>query len=172
VSRIDDITFELQGLLAGIEQARAHAITADGQAQEICRRAAGAGFTAMAAGMTRVREAIGDIQSSLSGLTGAIGEAARVTAAIPQEASPEAAITGLAPVREAFAAARGAAAGAASQVDEAQRLVVTTLQGGQPGPVLATLTNIKQVLALLVQRTGDAGRLVDVVIGEARQLGN
>lgn len=46
------------------------------------------------------------------------------------------------------------------------------LQGGQPGPLLQDLEAIKQVLVLVVQRTGGARQAIEAAIAHARQLGS
>lgn len=159
-------------MMTGVERAQGLAAAADSQAQEVALRAAGAGFVAVAAGVARVRNAITSVQDGLGGLAGAIGEATNTAAAVPNEASPQETIAGLAPVRSSVDAARDAAAGAITQIGEAQQIVVMVLQGGQPGPLLQALDGIKQVLVLLVQRTGGARQAVEEAIAEARQLGS
>jgi hypothetical protein len=171
VSHIEKITGELRALMAGVERARGLAAAADSQAQEVTLRAAGAGFAAVAAGMVRVRNAITGIQGGLGGLAGSVGEAARATAAVPREATPQETIAGLTPVVSAADSARDAATGAIAQVGEAQQLVTVILQGGQPGPLLQALESIKQVLVLVVTRTGAARQFIEAAIAEARQLG-
>ncbi len=91
---------------------------------------------------------------------------------MPHEATPQETIVGLTPVQSAVDAARDAAARAITQVGEAQQLVAMILQGGQPGPLLQALDSIKQVLVLVVQRTGGARQSIEAAIAEARQLGS
>ncbi|NBE85304.1 DUF6244 family protein [Micromonospora rubida] len=172
MSHIEKITGELRALMTGVERAQGLAAAADNQAQEVALRAAGAGFAAVAAGMTRVRSAITGLQGGLNSLYGSIGEATKTTAAIPHKATPHETISGLTPVQAAVAGARDAAAGAIAQVGEAQQLVTMILQGGQPGPLLQSMESIKQVLVLVVQRTGTARQYVEAAIAEARQLGS
>ncbi|MEU8408026.1 DUF6244 family protein [Micromonospora sp. NPDC048842] len=172
MSQIEKITGELRALMTGVERAQGLAAAADSQAQEVALRAAGAGFVAVAAGVARVRNAITGIQGGLGSLAGSIGEAAKATAAVPNEATPQQTIAGLAPVQSAMDAARDAAAGAITGVGEAQQLVAVVLQGGQPGPLLQALEAIKQVLVLMVQRTGGARQAVEAAIAQARQLGS
>ena len=171
VSQIEGIAGALRGLMTGVERARGLAAAVDNQAQEVAMRAAAAGFAAVAVGMTRVRGAVSTVQGSLGGLAETIGEATAATASVPYEATPQETIGGLAPVQSAVDRARDAAAGAIVEVGEVQRLVVMVLQGGQPGPLLQGLASIKDVLVLLVQRTGTVRQLVDAAIVEARQLG-
>ncbi|TDC58600.1 hypothetical protein E1258_20530 [Micromonospora sp. KC207] len=171
MSHIEKIAGELRALMAGVERARGLAAAVDRQAQEVTLRAAGAGFAAVAAGMVRVRSAITGIQGGLGSLAGSIGEAAKATGAVPREATPQETIAGLAPVLSAADSARDAAAGAIAQVGEAQQFVAMVLQGGQPGPLLQALESVKQVLVLVVQRTGAARQFVEAAIAEARQLG-
>ncbi|MBQ1050789.1 DUF6244 family protein [Verrucosispora sp. WMMA2044] len=172
MSHVDKITGELRALLTGVERAQGLAAAADRQTQEVAVRAAGAGFAAVAAGLTRVRSAVTAIQGGLGSLSGAIGEATKATAAVPREATPQETISGLAPVQAAVDSARDAAAGTIKQVGEAQQLVTMVLQGGQPGPLLQALESIKQVLVLVVQRTGTARQYVEAAVAEARQLGS
>ncbi|GIJ80360.1 hypothetical protein Xph01_47920 [Micromonospora phaseoli] len=172
VSQIEKITGELRALMTGVERAQGLAAAADSQAQEVALRAAGAGFVAVAAGVARVRNAITSIQSGLRSLASSIGEATKATAAVPNEATAQETIAGLAPVQSAVDAARDAAAGAITGVGEAQQLVVMVLQGGQPGPLLQALDSIKQVLVLVVARTGGARQAIEAAIAEARQLGS
>ncbi|MCM0676122.1 DUF6244 family protein [Micromonospora phytophila] len=172
MSQIEKITGELRALMAGVERAQGLTAAADSQAQEVALRAAGAGFVAVAAGVARVRNAITGIQGRLGSLAGSIGEATKATAAVPNEATPQETIAGLAPVQSAVDAARDAAAGAITGIGEAQQLVAVILQGGQPGPLLHALDGIKQVLVLVVQRTGGARQSIDAAIAEARQLGS
>lgn len=122
--------------------------------------------------MARVRNAITGIQGGLGRLAGSIGEATTAAAAVPNEATPQETIAGLAPVQSAVDAARDAAAGAITGVGEAQQLVAMVLQGGQPGPLLQALEAIKQVLVLVVQRTGGARQAIEAAIAQARQLGS
>ncbi|PZV97259.1 hypothetical protein SAMN05443287_10543 [Micromonospora phaseoli] len=172
MSQIEKITGELRALMTGVERAQGLAAAADSQAQEVALRAAGAGFVAVAAGVARVRNAITSIQSGLRSLASSIGEATKATAAVPNEATAQETIAGLAPVQSAVDAARDAAAGAITGVGEAQQLVVMVLQGGQPGPLLQALDSIKQVLVLVVARTGGARQAIEAAIAEARQLGS
>ncbi|MFI0794191.1 MULTISPECIES: DUF6244 family protein [Micromonospora] len=172
MSHIEKITGELRALTSGVERAQGLAAAADRQAQEVALRAAGAGFVAVAAGVARVRNAITGIQGGLGGLAGSIGEATKATMAVPHEATPQETIAGLAPVQSAVRGARDVAAGAITQVDEARQLVTMILQGGQPGPLLQALDSIKQVLVLVVARTGGARQSIEAAIAEARQLGS
>ncbi|SCL25733.1 hypothetical protein GA0070616_3165 [Micromonospora nigra] len=172
MSQVEKIAGELRALMTGVERAQGLAAAADGQAQEVALRAAGAGFVAVAAGVARVRNAITGIQVGLGTLAGSIGEATKAIAAVPNEASPQETIAGLVPVQSAVDAARDAAAGAITGVGEAQQLVAMVLQGGQPGPLLQVLDSIKQVLVLVVARTGGARQAVEAAIAQARQLGS
>ncbi|MEH1101963.1 DUF6244 family protein [Micromonospora sp. CPCC 205561] len=172
MSHIEKITGELRALTTGVDRAQTLAAAADNQAQEVALRAAGAGFAAVAAGLARVRGAISEIRGGLGGLATTIAEAARATAAVPQQASPQETIAGLAPVRSAIDGIRDAATATAAQVGETRQLVVAVLQGGQPGPLLQSLESIRQVLALMVQRTATARQPVETAIAEARQLGS
>lgn len=172
MSQIEKITGELRALTVGVERAQGSAAAADRQAQKTASRAAGAGFVAVAAGVARVRNAITGIQGGLGRLAGSIGEATTAAAAVPNEATPQETIAGLAPVQSAVDAARDAAAGAITGVGEAQQLVAMVLQGGQPGPLLQALEAIKQVLVLVVQRTGGARQAIEAAIAQARQLGS
>ncbi|TDC61057.1 hypothetical protein E1258_12715 [Micromonospora sp. KC207] len=171
MSHIENIAGELRGLMAGVERAQGLAAAADRQAQEVSLRAAGAGFAAVAAGAVRVRRAIIGIQGGLGGLGGSLGEAAKATAAVPNEATPQETIAGLAPVQSAVDKARETAAGVITGVGEAQQLVAGILRGGQPGPLLQALDSIKQVLVLVVAGTGGARQSIEAAIAEARQLG-
>ena len=172
MSHIEKITGELRALMTGVERARGLAAAADSQAQEVALRAAGAGFLAVAAGMTRVRSAITGIQGGLGSLSGSIGEATKAAAAVPHEATTQETISGLTPVQAAVESVRVATAGAITQVGEAQQLVTVILQGGQPASLLQALDGIKQVLVLVVQRTGVARQSIEAAIAEARQLGS
>ncbi|WP_431973388.1 DUF6244 family protein [Micromonospora haikouensis] len=172
MSHIEKITGELRALMAGVERAQTLVAAARNQAQEVALRAAGAGFVAVAAGVTRVGSAIAEIQGSLVGLSGSIGEATKATAAVPREATPQETIAGLAPVQGAVDSVRDATTGTITKVGETQQLVAMILQGGQPGPLLQALDGIKQVLVLVVQRTGTARQDIEAAIVEARQLGS
>lgn len=172
MSHIEKITAELRAMMTGVERAQGLAAAADSQAQEVALRAAGAGFVAVAAGVARVRNAITSIHGGLGSLAGSIGEATKATAAVPNEATPQETIAGLAPVQSAVDAARDAAAGVITQAGEAQQFVAMVLQGGQPGPLLQALDSIKQVLVLVVARTGGARQAIEAAIAEARQLGS
>ncbi|MGW0505940.1 DUF6244 family protein [Micromonospora sp. NPDC003241] len=172
MSDIEKITTDLRALMAGVERAQGLAAAADRQVQEVSLRAAGSGFAAVAAGLTRVRGAVSAIQGGLGNLSGSIGEAAKATAAVPQQATPQETISGLTPVHAAVDIARDTAAGVGKQVGEAQQLVTMVLQGGQPGPLLQALEGIKQILVLVIQRTGTARQHVEAAVAEARQLGS
>lgn len=171
MSQVEEIATELGALTAGVEQAQGQAAAAGRQAEEVARQAAGAGFVAVATGMLAVQQAIAEIQGRLGNLGGLIGEAAKATAAVPQEGSPQESIAGLTPVQERLDRAREAASATIEQVDKTQRLVTVTLQGGQPGPMLSALQNITQVLVPLTQRMSSARQSTDVAIVRARQLG-
>jgi hypothetical protein len=172
VSHIEKITGDLRALTAGVERAQRLAAAADSQAQEVALRATGAGFVAVAAGVARVRSTIAGIQGSLGALAGSLAEAAKATAAVPNEATPQQTVAGLAPVQSTVDSARQAAAGAITRIGEAQQLVTVVLQGGQPGPLLQALDGVKQVLTLVVQRTTGARQSVEAAIAEARRLGS
>ncbi|TDB81554.1 DUF6244 family protein [Micromonospora sp. KC721] len=172
MSHIEMVTGELRALMTGVEKAQGLAAAADGQAQQVTLRAAGAGFAAVAAGMARVRGAIASIQAGLGGLAGSIGEATKMTAAVAREATPQETIRGLAPVQDRVDSAREAAAAVITQVGAARQLAAVVLQGGQPGPLLQSLENIKQVLVSVVQRANSARQAVEVAVAEARQLGS
>ncbi|WBB70728.1 DUF6244 family protein [Micromonospora sp. WMMD812] len=172
MTQVETITGELQALANGAERAQGLTAAADNQAQEIALKAAGAGFAAVAAGMTRVRAAIGDIRGGLSGLGTAIDEASKATAAVPREATPQDTVAALAPVQQGIIGAREASAATITQIGTVQQLVTTVLHGGQPGPLLQALDGIKQVLALLAQRASAAEQAVEAAIAEARRLGS
>lgn len=172
MSHIEMVTGELRILMTGVERAQGLAAAADNQAQQVALRAAGAGFAAVAAGMARVRDSIASVQGGLGGLAGSIGEATKMTAAVPREATPEETIAGLLPVQAGVDSARDAAAAVIAQVGEAQQLVAMVLQGGQPGPLLQSLESVKQVLVSVVQRAGSARQTVEAAVAEARQLGS
>ncbi|WP_320068860.1 DUF6244 family protein [Micromonospora sp. RTGN7] len=172
MSHVEKITGELRALTTGVERAQGLAAAAHKQAQELALRAAGSGFAAVAAGMVRVQGAISEIQGGLGGLAASIGEATKATAAVPHQATPQETIAGLAPVRSAVDGVRDTTAKTIARIGEAQQLATIVLQGGQPGPMLSGLAGIKQVLTLLVQRTGTARQAVEVAIVEARQLGS
>ncbi|GGM03615.1 MULTISPECIES: hypothetical protein [Micromonospora] len=57
MSSVEEITGELRTLLTGVERAQSLTAAADHQAQETAARAAATGFTAVAAGIARVRSA-------------------------------------------------------------------------------------------------------------------
>ncbi|MGC4807181.1 DUF6244 family protein [Micromonospora sp. DT233] len=172
MSQIDKIAGELRGLMAGAERSRGLAAAVDNKAQEVMIRAGSSGFTAVAAGMVRVRAAVSTIQGGLGGVAEAVSEAAAATAAVPQKGSPQETISGLLPVKSSIVRARDAATGAIAQIGEAKQLVAMVLQGGQPGPMLQALDGVREVVVLMVQRTGTAGELVDAAIAEAGQLGS
>ncbi|MFY1703016.1 DUF6244 family protein [Micromonospora sp. WMMA1923] len=172
MSSIEEITGELRTLGTGVERAQSLTAAADNQAREIAARAAGTGFTAVAAGMARVRAAIATIHSGLGGLAGAVGEATTATTNVPREATPQESIAALAPVGQGIASAREAATATIGHVDQARQLVGALLQGGQPGPLLQALDSVKQVLVLLIQRGTAAQQAVEAAISQARQLGS
>ncbi|MEO3778212.1 DUF6244 family protein [Micromonospora sp. B11E3] len=172
MSHVEKITGELRALTTGVERAQGLAAAARQQAQEVALRAAGAGFAAVAAGVARVQGAISEIQDGLGGLATSIGAATKTTASVPQQATPQETITGLTPVLDAVDGARDATARVIDQVGEAQRLATLVLQGGQPGPMLAGLESVKQVLTMVLQRTGAARQSVEAAIAEARRLGS
>ncbi|MGI5147229.1 DUF6244 family protein [Plantactinospora sp. CA-294935] len=172
MSNIEKIAGELRALSAGVERAQGQAAAADNHAREIAMRAAGSGFVAVGAGMSRVRNAIAGVQARLGELDGLMGEAVKAATAVPQGVSPAETIAGLTPVQSTVAGARDTIAGIIAQVAEAQQLVTVALQGGEPGPMLSALESIKQVLAQVGQRTAMARQFVDEAIVEARQLGS
>ncbi|MEU8300884.1 DUF6244 family protein [Micromonospora sp. NPDC048909] len=172
MSQVEKIAGELHALTAGVERAQGLTAAADNQAQEVALRAAGAGFAAVAAGMARVRSAIGDIRGGLTALAVAVDEATKGTASVPREATPQDTIGALAPVQQGIIGAREASAATIAQVDAAKQLAAALLQGGQPGPILQSLESIKQVLALMTQRAVTAQQTVEAAIAEARRLGS
>ena len=135
-------------------------------------RAAGAGFAAVAAGIARVRAAVSTIQGGLGSLATAVGEATKAAASVPRQATPHETIAGLAPVQQGIASARETTTATITHVDNARQLVSVALHGGQPGPLLQALDSIKQVLVLLVQRSGTAQQAVEAATSQARQLGS
>ncbi|MEV5768698.1 DUF6244 family protein [Micromonospora sp. NPDC052213] len=171
MASIEKITGELRALAAGVERAHRLAAAVDGQAQEVAVRAAGAGFTAVAAGIARVRAAVSTIQGELGSLATAVGEATKTAASVPQQATPQETIAALAPVQQGLASARETTTATIAHVDNARHLVSAALHGGQPGPLLQSLDGIKQVLVLLVQRTGTAQQAVEAATNQARQVG-
>ncbi|GAB3153343.1 hypothetical protein GCM10027290_45940 [Micromonospora sonneratiae] len=169
MSHIEKITGELRTLMTGVERAHGLTTVTDHKAQEVARRAADAGFTAVAMGMTQVREAIILLQNGLGSLAVSISEATKATAVVPNGASPQDAATGLSLVQGAVDSVRNAAASAIAQADEVRRIVVAVLQGGQPGPLLQTLANVREMLTLVAQRT--ARQSVETAVAEAHRLG-
>ncbi|MFG1776862.1 DUF6244 family protein [Micromonospora sp. NPDC049048] len=172
MSNIEKINAELSALTAGTDRARGLTAAAGNQAQEVGVRAAGAGFAAVAVGMVRVRDAITEIQAGLGRLSTSIGEAAQAAAAVPRQGTPQETVAGLAPVRSALDSARDAGTGVIGQVGEAQQLVTAVLHGGEPGPLLQALEGAKQVVVLIVQRTGSTRQVVEAATAEARRLGS
>ncbi|KXK62289.1 hypothetical protein AWW66_09125 [Micromonospora rosaria] len=172
MSTVEEITGELHALLAGVERAQGLTAAADNQAQEVAVRAAGTGFTAVAAGIARVRNALATVQAGLTALATSAGEAVKASTTVPRGATPQETIAALAPVQQGVTAAREACIATISHVDEARQLVSAVLQGGQPGPLLQTLDSVKQVLVLLVQRTQSARQAVEATVDRARQLGS
>ncbi|WP_434740417.1 DUF6244 family protein [Micromonospora sp. SH-82] len=171
MSTVEEVTGELRTLLTGVERAQSLASAADNQAQGIATRAAGAGFVAVAAGLARVRSAIASIQGGLATLATTGGEAARATAAVSREATPQESIAALGPVQQGVTAARESCTATIGHVDTARQLVTAVLQGGEPGPLLQALDSIKQTLVLVVQRTHSAQQAVEATVNHARRLG-
>jgi hypothetical protein len=172
VSSIEEITGELHALAAGVERAQRLAAAVDSQAQKVAARATSAGYAAVAAGIVRVRAAVSTIQGGLASLATAVGEATRAAASVPRQATPHETITGMASVQQGIASAREATTATITHVDNARHLVSAALHGGQPGPLLQPLDSIKQVLVLLVQRSGTAQQAVEAATNQARQLGS
>ncbi|MER7420989.1 DUF6244 family protein [Micromonospora peucetia] len=172
MSSIEEITRELHALTAGVERAQRLAVAADSQAQDVAVRAASAGFAAVAAGIARVRAAVSTIQGGLGSLATAVGEATKAAASVPRQATPQETIAGLAPVQQGIANAHETTTATITHVDNARQLVSAALYGGQPGPLLQALDSIKQVLVLLVQRSGTAQKAVETATNQARQLGS
>jgi hypothetical protein len=171
MSHIEKITGELQAMAVGVDRAQANAAAADARAQEVAARAARSGFTGIAAGVTRLRHAIGEIRTRLASVDGSINEAATLVAAAPKEMSPEQTIAVLTPVQQKVDAVRDGMAAAIAKVDETKQLAATVLRGGQPGPMISALDSIKQVLVLVTQRAGTAKHHVETGVGEAQQIG-
>lgn len=172
MSDIDTISNELRALAAGLDKAQANAAAADSRAQEIAARAARSGFTGIAAGVSRIREAIREIRGRLAGVSRSVSEAAAPVAAAPKELSPQQTVVVLTPATEKITAARDGIAATVAKVDEAQRLTAAALQGGQPGPMLAALEAVKQVLIQVAQRCAVANQQVGAAIAAARQVGD
>lgn len=172
MSDIDAITSELRALAAGVDKAQANAAAADSQAQEIAARATRSGFTGIAMGMSRIREAIREVRAGLAGVSRSVSEATAPVAAAPKERSPQQTVAVLTPAAGKIAAARDGIAAAVAKVDEAQRLTAAVLQGGQPGPMLAALEATRKVLIQVAQRCAAANQQVDAASVAARQIGN
>lgn len=172
MSIIDKIHSELGALTAGVDKARGLTAAAGSQAQEVGARAAGAGFAAVAVGMARVRDAIQNVQAGFGRFSASIGEAAKATAAVPRQSTPQETVAGLAPVQSALDNARDAGTQVISQLGDVQQLVRAVLHGGQPGPLLQTLNEAKQIVVLLVERTGTTRQAIEAAVAEARRLGS
>jgi hypothetical protein len=171
MSHIEKITGELRTMIAGVDKAHANAVAADGKAQEVAARAARSGFTGIAAGMTRVRDAIAEIRARLTNMSGSINEAVTAVGAAAGELSPEQTIAVLSPAQEKLSSVHSGLAATITKVEETRRLVAVVLQGGQPGPMLSALENIKQILVLVAQRGDTARQHLETAVGEARQVG-
>jgi len=171
VSHIEKITDELRAMSAGVDKAQANTAVADGIAQKIATRAAGAGFAGIAAGMSGVRNAIGEIRVRIAAAGGSITQAATAVVAAPREMSPEQTIAVLAPVQQTIDVTHAQVAAAVAKVDEAKQLAAAVLRGGQPGPMLSALEAVKQILVLVAQRAGSTKQQVQTGVGEARQTG-
>ncbi|MGC5031135.1 DUF6244 family protein [Micromonospora sp. DT229] len=172
MSLTDSIRDDLQTMAEGVATAQQGAAAVDHAVEQIAARAVGAGFAGIAVGLTRVREQVGQVRARLSTIGGILGEASRSVSAVPQQPSPQEAITALTPLVAALAAADGAVETAAAGIEEARRLVAAALQGGQPGPTLARLQQVGQGLAAVRARGGEARHHVDAALAQARQVGD
>jgi Family of unknown function (DUF6244) len=171
VSDIETISNELHAIAGAVDRAQAATASTGGRAQEIAARAAQSGFTGIAAGMSQIRDVVGEIRVRLADVNRTVAEAAALVAAVPKEPSPDRIIAALVPAGEKVSAARQGVAAVVARVDETQRLVAGVLQGGRPGPMLAALAAIKQVLVEVAQRCDAADKQVGTAISAAGQVG-
>jgi hypothetical protein len=171
VSHIEKITGDLRAMATGVDSARANAAAADSKAQEIAVRAAGSGFAGIAANMSRVRDAIGEVQASLTGTGRTIAEAASAVAAVPKETSPDQAVAVLSPVQEKIGGIRDGVTATVAKVEDAKRRAVVALRGGQPGAMVSALDAVARVLLLVAQRAGTAKQHIETAVREARHVG-
>jgi hypothetical protein len=168
----DTIIGELRAIQAGIDKAQSTAAATDSEAEKVAVRAAAAGFSMIAVGMSQVREAIRQVQARLGSIGGSVNEASAFVTAAPKEPSPAQVLAVLTRTVEKMNAAHGEIAACIGKVDETKLLIMRVLQGGDPGPMLSMLDTIKQILVLLAQRGGTAKQSLTTAINEARQTGN
>ncbi|MGI5211790.1 DUF6244 family protein [Plantactinospora sp. CA-290183] len=172
MSQTDAISGELRAMLAGIDRAQSTAAATQHEAEQVAAKAAAAGFTGIAAGMTQVREAIRDLQARLNSAGGSVNDASAAVAAVPKEASPAEVITALTRVTDKIDTAHQGVGSSVSRVDETRTLVTRVLQGGDPGPLLSMLGTIKEILTSVAQRGGVAKQTLTTAVNDARRMGN
>ncbi|MGX7676606.1 DUF6244 family protein [Plantactinospora sp. DSM 117369] len=172
MSRTDAISSELRAMRAGLDRAHSAAAAADQEAGQVAARAAAAGFSGVAVGVSRVQEAIRELRNALSRVDDTVSKALALVGAVPKEASPAEVIDALSRVEDTVGAAGERVGSSVNKVDETRSLVARVLQGGDPGPLLSMLGSIKEILVMVGQRGGAARQALEPAINDARRTGS
>ncbi|WP_194820964.1 DUF6244 family protein [Micromonospora sp. S-DT3-3-22] len=171
MSLIDGIIGDLKAMAAGVASTEQHVRAVNDAVEQIAVRAAAAGFTAVAAGLTPARGVLGQVQAQLTSIGGVLGETARVVAAVPQQSSPQEVTAVLASVAAALTVVDNGIAASTAQIGQARQYVVGALRGGQPGPTLAGLQRVNDLLHVLRTRGEAARHAVNAALTQARHVG-
>jgi len=172
MSNLEDIAADIRALRTGVDRARTDTAAANHHAEEIIKRAMAAGFGGIAQNLSRVRDAIGEIQAGLARADATINDVDRSVTGAPREPSPEQTITVLNPALHGVTTIRDTIAATISKITDVQRLVASVLDGGTPGPLLARLNDIRQTLIMVSQRCDAGKEHIGAAITQARQTGH
>jgi len=167
----ETVATDLQTITTGLGRAQTITTGLDKEAERITAQAAGAGFTAIAAAMSQIRTAIGELHARLHAATDAVRDTAASVDHARNEASPHEVITALSPAVDRTDTAHREITAALGKADDTQRLVSQALRGGNPGPMLSLLNELKQTLAGERQHLEQARHHLTEAIAQARQLG-
>jgi uncharacterized phage infection (PIP) family protein YhgE len=172
VSLFKEIRDELAAMGAAIGSAQNTAAEAEDAAEQIADRAAAAGFTGIADGMSQVRDAVQEIRARLSSADDELGQVYAPIDTAPTKETPEQVVGAVAPATQHIGSVYETIAATIDKVDDTGQLVAAVLDGGEPGPMLSRLDAIKQELEQVASRCDTAKRHVETVLAEARQTGD
>lgn len=171
MSQTETVATELQAITTGLGRARTATASLDQEVERIAARAAGAGFTAIAAAMSQVRTAINEARARIHTATDAVHDAATAVRNAPNEGSPQQVIAALTPAADSTDTIQREITAALGRADDTHRLVNQVLQGSNPGPMLSLINDLKQTLVTERQRAQQVKQHLAEAVSRARQLG-
>ena len=161
----------LRVMQTGIEVTRTRGSAADNEVERIIARAALAGFSTIAVGMTQVREAIRQTHTTLAAVHTAISDASAAVTRAPVHESPAQAMTELGQAGQHLKTAHDGIIASIGQVDETRTLAMRVLHGGDPGPLLSILEMVKQNLVQVLHTGTAAQQSLTALIHSAQKMG-